>query len=64
MSDQPQSVDVPVWFKTPNGGLLRRGALEPSHPESTYRYVRDQLGLEPGDFGISDKVAYDEMHEA
>lgn len=50
---------IPVWFKPPDGGPLRRGALEPGHPESTRSYVA-RLGHDPAEFGIPEDRCYDD----
>lgn len=43
-------IEVPVWYK--NGGMwIRRECLEPEHPESTYNYIKNTLGLDPEDYG-------------
>lgn len=57
-----RSISVPVWWKSPNGGLLRRECLEPQHPGSTYQYIRDQ-GLRPEDFGVPSDKPYCEVNE-
>lgn len=54
------SISVPVWFVTPGGGWIRRGALEPHEPGSTRRYVEEELGLNPDDYGIPKDRPYDE----
>lgn len=50
------SVEIPVWWKSPNGGLIRRESLEPDHPGSIYNYLLEQ-GLDPLEYGISPFVA-------
>lgn len=53
-----ETISVPTWFKTPRGGWLRRDALEPENPASTYSYVKNELGLRPEDYGISATKPY------
>lgn len=59
MGETPTSVTIPVWGRTPRGGLLRRDALEPEHPLSVYSYIKG-LGLNPKDFGVSETIPYAE----
>ena len=61
MSDL-KALSVPVWFKTPRGGWVRRGALEPSEVGSTHHYVKYDLGLNPALYGISETVPFDALH--
>lgn len=55
-------ISVPVWAKVAKG-YVRRGALEPSHPLSTFSYVKG-LGLDPAQFGIPSAVPYDAAEHA
>jgi hypothetical protein len=52
MSEPSDSDDisVPVWF-TEGGMMVRRDALDPEHPQSTYSYIRDVLGKDPEVYG-------------
>lgn len=54
-----RTIKVPVWWKSPNGGMLRRECLEPDHPGSTYQYILSQ-GLCPEDFGVPSNITYAE----
>jgi hypothetical protein len=58
--EKPDQIQVPVWAKA-TMGMVRRGSLDPDHPLSTYNYVKNELGLNPSDFGISSVVPYDCM---
>ena len=42
-------IEVPVWCKS-GGMMIRRDALEPEHPDSTYSYIKN-MGLNPEDYG-------------
>lgn len=43
-------IEVPVWYS--NGGMMiRRDSLNPSHPESTYNYIKNVLGKCPENYG-------------
>jgi len=44
-------ISVPVWYR---GGKIcvRRDALNPEHPESTYNYVLRTYGVDPTEYGI------------
>lgn len=45
-----EELSVPVWYS--NGGMMvRRDALDPAHPESTYNYIKNVLGKDPEDYG-------------
>lgn len=45
-----EEIEVPVWHK--NGGMwVRRDCLEPEHPASYYNYIKNELGLDPEDYG-------------
>lgn len=46
-----EEIDVPVWCSWGGGMMVRRDSLEPSHPESTYSYIKNVLGEIPEDFG-------------
>lgn len=56
------SVSVPVWFRTPGGGLIRRECLDPHEVGSTYHYVKYELGLDPSDYGIPENRPYYELN--
>jgi hypothetical protein len=44
-------IEIPVWWN--NGGMLvRRDCLPIIHPEHTYNYIKDNLGLIPEDYGV------------
>ena len=58
-----ESISIPAWHRTPRGGLIRRGAMEPSEVGSTYHYVKNDLGLNPASFGISEKVPFDTIKD-
>lgn len=46
----PSEIEVPVWVRA-GGMMVRRDALSPEHPESTYNYIKEELKLVPEDFG-------------
>lgn len=48
MSD---TIEVPAWYSNGGGMMVLRDSLEPSHPESTYSYIKNVLGLTPEDYG-------------
>lgn len=45
------SIEVPVWY---SNGIMRikRDSLLSDHPESTYRYIKDKLKLNPEEYGF------------
>ena len=47
----PETLEIPEWVK---GSLtsIRRDALPDCHPQSYYNYIKNELGLEPEDYGI------------
>ena len=57
MSDVPKEVSVPVWAKV-GVGIVRRSCLEADHPLSTYNYVKNELGLDPSEYGIPSDMPY------
>jgi hypothetical protein len=60
--DIPSEISVPEWWH--NGRwLIRRDALEPEHPESTYGYIKRVLGLRPEEYGVRGPRA-DQRQEA
>lgn len=46
-----EEIEIPVWWR--NGRMLyRRDCLPINHPEHTYNYIKDKLGLIPEDYGV------------
>ncbi|GAG14061.1 unnamed protein product, partial [marine sediment metagenome] len=47
----PKTIEVPEWVR---GSLMnvRRDALPSAHSQSYYKYIKNELGLEPEDYGI------------
>jgi len=44
-------IEIPVWWS--HGGMMyRRDCLPIDHPEHTYNYIKDQLGLVPEEYGV------------
>ena len=52
MSEAPETIDVPVWWSRGGGMMVRRDCLPFDHPEHTYNYIKDKLGLVPEDYGF------------
>ena len=52
-----EEITVPVWWVPGNGMMYNRSALPTNHPESTYRYIKDQLGLVPEHYGYRSNEA-------
>lgn len=47
-----EQIEIPVWWR--NGGMLyRRDCLPINHPEHTYNYVKNKLGVIPEDYGMN-----------
>lgn len=45
-----EEIQVPVWHK--NGGMwIRRDCLDSTHPASYFNYIKNELGLDPEDYG-------------
>lgn len=55
MSNKPETIEIPVWWKPGNGHMIRRDALPVSHPWSTYNYIKNELKLKPEDYGVFDE---------
>lgn len=45
-----EGIEVPVWWSTGGGSMIRRDALETDHPHSTYQYLK-RHGYTPEDYG-------------
>jgi len=47
----PKIIEVPEWVR---GSFMnvRREALPSRHPQSYYNYIKNELGLEPEEYGI------------
>lgn len=57
--NKPETIEVPVWWRPGNGHMIRRDALPSSHPGSTYQYIKNELKLNPEEYGIyTDKQLY------
>ena len=56
MSEQPKTIDYPVWWKPGGGMMYRRDALPPDHPEAPYGYIQREYGLDPEDYGIKNPI--------
>ena len=51
IEDYPETIEYSSWWK--NGGMLiNRDCLPPTHPEHTYNYVKNTLGVDPEVYGI------------
>ncbi len=48
----PDELQVPVWWNPGGGMMYNRDCLPPDHPESTYGYIKNTLGLKPEDCGV------------
>lgn len=46
------NIDVPVWWKSGGGMMVRRDCLPTEHPESQYSYIKNVLKKNPEDYGI------------
>lgn len=57
----PKQIEIPTWYRV-DGRAVRRGSLEPSHPESTYGFVK-RLGIDPADYGISSTEPHDVLFD-
>jgi hypothetical protein len=44
-------IEIPVWWKC-GGMIYNRDALPINHPENTYNYIKNVLGLIPEDYGV------------
>jgi hypothetical protein len=51
MNKTPETIKVPIWWKTGGGGMINRSCLAPDHPESTYSYIKNVLHLRPENYG-------------
>jgi hypothetical protein len=49
---KPKEIEIPVWWSNGDGMIYRRECLSITHPEHTYNYVKNQMGLIPEDYGI------------
>jgi hypothetical protein len=45
-----QEIQVPVWVKD-GGMMINRQYLSPEHPDSYFNYIKNELGLDPEDYG-------------
>jgi hypothetical protein len=52
MPKRPETINIPVWWSKGGGMMVRRDCLPFDHPEHPYNYIRDQLNLNPEDYGI------------
>lgn len=52
MDNLQEKIQVPVWWVPGNGMMYNRDCLSPDHPESTYNYIKNKLGLNPKDYGV------------
>ena len=58
-SEHPETIDIPTWYKTGGGMMIRRDALPSSHPESEYGYIKNTLKLDPNIYGVyTDRQQY------
>jgi hypothetical protein len=55
---RPEFVEYPVWWKAGNGMMYNRNALDPSHPESPYHYIKRTYRVCPEDYGIEAPTKY------
>lgn len=55
LQEQEDVISVPVWWKS-GGMMYNRSCLSPTHPESTYSYIKNVLHKRPEDFGVSGGV--------
>jgi hypothetical protein len=47
----PETIDIPIWWKN-GSSSYRRDCLSPSHPEYTYNYMKNIMGVIPEKYGI------------
>lgn len=45
-----KEIQVPVWVKD-GGMLVNRAYLSPEHQDSYFNYIKNELGLDPEDYG-------------
>jgi len=50
--NKPEQIEVPVWYDTGNGLIVRRDCLSIDNPDHTYNYMKNVLGVVPEDYGI------------
>ena len=50
--NKPEQIEVPVWYDTGNGLIVRRDCLSIDNPEHTYNYMKNVMGVTPEDYGI------------
>ena len=62
MSEEINSIEVPVWTSGP-GMRVNRDYLEPEHPESYYNYIKNKLGKIPEDYGYYCHTLTEEQQE-
>lgn len=61
---KPKEIDIPVWWKYGNGGMIRRSALPHDHKESEYNYIKETLKLIPEEYGVyKDMTEYNEVNQ-
>ena len=51
MSQNDETIEVPVWTSGGGGMRVLRDSLDPEHPESTYNYIKNVLNKIPEDYG-------------
>jgi hypothetical protein len=57
-----EEIEVPVWVRC-GGMMLRREYLSVTHPDSTYNYIKNILGLSPEDYGYYSYTLTEEQSE-
>ena len=55
-NEEQKQINVPVWWKSGGGMMVRRDCLEASHPEHTYNYIIREFGVRPEDYGIEKPI--------
>ncbi len=49
--DIPEIISVPAWYRPGGGMMYKRDCLPSEHPGSIYNYIKNELKLNPEDYG-------------
>lgn len=47
-----KAIKVPAYYSVGNGSIVLRKALDSSHPEHPYNWIKTHIGVDPEEFGV------------
>ncbi len=56
MKEELEEISIPVWWSPGRGMMYNRDCLPIDHPESTYNYIKNVLGLSPEKYGYKSNI--------